>query len=102
MVVEEDTPAFLVGRGGHTLILEGWEFSNAPMRWAVRLNPKTGTYFGANTKAYAEWAAAQGKPVLTDDQVALINNMAEACRTTLWRGILKRRCGRRRRAHRVL
>ena len=42
------------------------------------VNPKTGEPFGSRTKAFQEWADAQGKPVLTDDQVVLIENLNAA------------------------
>src|SRR5690606_29942396 len=40
------------------------------------INPKTGKPFGSNTKAFAEWAEAQGKPVLSHEHVDLIEQMA--------------------------
>ena len=36
--------------------------------------------FGPTTKAYAEWAAAQGKAVLTVQQFDLVENMADGVR----------------------
>jgi len=75
-VERRDTPAYLVGRAAHCRLLEG----NATYqeRYAVGgpINPKTGRPFGAATKAFSDWAAAQGKPVLTADQVELIENLA--------------------------
>lgn len=76
LIPDVDRPSYLVGRGGHCRILEGRdEFSR---RYAVGgpINPKTGKHYGANTNAFAEWAAAQGKPVLTDEQALLIESMA--------------------------
>ncbi len=35
------------------------------------INARTGKPYGASTQAYADWAATQGKPVLTDEQSAL-------------------------------
>jgi hypothetical protein len=44
------------------------------------VNSKTGQPFGSRTKAFQEWAEAQGKPVLDDEQAALIENMNSAVR----------------------
>jgi len=67
LIPDVDRPAYLVGRAAHALILEGRE--RYADRYAVGgpVNPKTGEPFGTRTKAWAEWAAAQGKPVLTAD-----------------------------------
>jgi len=40
------------------------------------VNPNTGRPYGSQTKAWAEWAAAVGKAVLTDNQYTFILNMA--------------------------
>ena len=80
LVAEEDRPAYQIGRAAHALILEGREvFEN---RYAVGgpVNPKTGEVFGERTKAYAEWAEAQGKPVLTTEQNVLVEQMAASVR----------------------
>jgi hypothetical protein len=78
MVPEEDRPAYLLGRAAHVLILEG-ENSLAD-RYAVGgpVNPKTGEVYGSRTKAFQEWAESQGKPVLTDEQHALIENLHQS------------------------
>lgn len=82
LVPDEDRPAYLLGRAAHVLILEGRERFDA--EYAVGdgpVNPRTGKPFGANTQAYADWAAAQGKPVITDEQFALIVNLATGIRS---------------------
>lgn len=73
----EDTPAFLFGRAFHAYVLEPATFHD---RFAVGgpINPKTGRPFGADTKAFAEWAALSGKPVLPEDKYLAIKTMAEA------------------------
>jgi hypothetical protein len=76
LIPSEDRLAYLVGRAAHTLILEGREQFQAEYVVGGPVNPKTGSPFGQGTKAWAEWAAAQGKPVLTDDQFALISQLA--------------------------
>jgi len=78
LVKEEDRPAYLIGRAAHALILEGREAYENQYAFGGPINPKTGEPFGSRTKAFQEWAEAQGKPVLSDEQVALIENMHAA------------------------
>jgi len=78
LVTDEDRPAFLLGRAAHALILEGREVYEREFAVGGPVNPKTGEPFGSRTKVFQEWADAQGKPVLTDDQVALIENLHTA------------------------
>ena len=73
---EEDRPSYLVGRAAHTLILEGREKFAANYAIGGPINEKTGQPYGPTTKAFADWAAAQGKPVLTHDQAEIIKRMA--------------------------
>lgn len=90
---DEDRPAYLLGRAAHTLILEGREQFLAEYAIGGPVNEKTGQPFGTTTKAFAEWAAAQGKPVITSDQAALCEQMAagvlshELARQLLSKGI---------------
>jgi hypothetical protein len=76
LIGEEVRPAYLVGSAAHTVILEGMEAFR--QRYAVGgpVNPKTGLPYGSSTKAWAEWAEAQGKPVLTSEQHDLVMRMA--------------------------
>lgn len=76
LVVDPDTTAFLVGRAAHVLILEGRQRYETEFAVGGPINPKTGQPFGSNTKAFAEWAERTGKPVLSDDQAALIEQMS--------------------------
>lgn len=80
LVEDEDRPAFLVGRALHTLVLEGRHAFEDQYAVGGPVNPKTGELYGSNTKAFAEWAAAQGKPVLTVQQHDLVERMAEGVR----------------------
>lgn len=73
---DEDRPAYLLGRAAHTLILEGRQKFLAEYAIGGPINEKTRQPYGATTKAFAEWAAAQGKPVLTEEQARLIEQMA--------------------------
>jgi hypothetical protein len=80
LIKDEDRPAYLVGRALHTLVLEGRDRFETEYAVGGPVNPKTGEIFGPNTKAYADWAAAQGKAVLTLPQFDLVDNMADAVR----------------------
>ncbi|MFH1022106.1 MAG: PD-(D/E)XK nuclease-like domain-containing protein [Planctomycetota bacterium] len=81
LVPDEDRPAYILGRAAHMLILEGRERFDEEYAVGGPINARTGKPYGANTQAYADWAAAQGKPVITDDQFALIVNMAAGVRS---------------------
>ncbi len=80
LIVDEDRPAYLVGRAMHTLALEGQARFDAEYAVGGPINEKTGQPYGVTTKAFAEWAAQQGKPVLTDEQHALVTSMAASVR----------------------
>lgn len=67
-----DRPAFMIGRAAHTLILEGSEVFEREYAIGGPINEKTGKAFGTKTKAFEAWAREQGKPVLSDEQFALI------------------------------
>lgn len=75
LVKDEDRPAYLIGRAAHALILERRETFEQSYAFGGPINLKTGEPFGSRTKAFQEWAEAQGKPVLSDEQVVLIENM---------------------------
>lgn len=75
LITEPDTTAFLVGRAAHVLILEGRERFESEFSVGGPINPKTGNPFGSGTKAFSEWAERLGKPVLSDDQAALVEQM---------------------------
>jgi len=76
LIEDMDSPAYLIGRAAHVRILEGHDAYRTSFALGGPINPKTQRPFGANTKAFAEWAQAQGKPVLSHNQVDLIENMA--------------------------
>lgn len=76
IVQDDDRPAYVVGRAVHTLALEGRDRFDNEYAVGGPINPKTGAPFGANTKAFAEWATQHGKQVLTQSQYALVNFMA--------------------------
>ncbi|MCP4594526.1 MAG: hypothetical protein GY842_27660 [bacterium] len=76
LIKNEDRPAFLIGRATHTLILEGRQAYEREYAVGGPTNPKTGAPYGSRTKKFQEWADAQGKPVLSDEQAALIEAMS--------------------------
>lgn len=76
LISKHDSAAFQLGRAAHTLILEGRERFEREYAVGGPINPKTGQPFGSNTKAFAQWANHRGKPVLTDSDAALIEQMA--------------------------
>ncbi len=76
LIGDKDSPAYLIGRAAHSRILEGRDVYEASFAMGGPVNPKTGRPFGANTKAFGQWASEQGKPVLSNDQVELIENIA--------------------------
>ena len=77
IIGDVDSTAYLLGRGAHTLIVEGHEIFERQYAVGGPVNPNTGKVYGAGTKAYKEWADVIGKPALTDDQYALLINMRE-------------------------
>ena len=76
LIPDGDTPAMLIGRAAHTRILEGRDVYEAEFALGGPINPRTQKPFGSGTKAFAEWAAAQGRPVLSHENVELIEQMA--------------------------
>lgn len=76
LIPDVDRPAYLLGRAIHKRILEGKEAFAEAFAIGGPINPRTNRPFGSATKAFSEWAAAQGKPVLTPEQVELLENMA--------------------------
>ena len=80
LVRDRDSAAYLVGRAAHVLILEGRERFEAEFAVGGPINPTTGQPYGSKTKSFAEWAARAGRPVLGDDQAALVEQMAAAVR----------------------
>jgi hypothetical protein len=76
LIEDRESPAYLLGRAAHVRILEGQDEYRRQFAFGGPINPATGRPFGVNTKAFAEWAQAQAKPVLPNDQVDLIEQMA--------------------------
>ena len=78
LVADEDRPAFVVGRAVHCRVLEGAEEFARRFATGGPINPKTGRSFGQDSKAYQEWAAALGKPAVSEDVAALCEDLALA------------------------
>ncbi|MCZ2098802.1 MAG: PD-(D/E)XK nuclease-like domain-containing protein [Anaerolineae bacterium] len=71
----EDRPAYLIGRAAHTLILEGRPVFEREYAAGGPINPQTGKPYDKRSKAFAEWAERQGKPVLGVDDVQLVEHL---------------------------
>ena len=78
LIEDEDRPAYVVGRALHVLALEGKERFYEEFTVGGPINPKTGSTYGSSTKAFAEWAEAQGCDVLSDGQFDLVSRMAQS------------------------
>ena len=72
-IEQKDTPAFVLGRAAHSLILEGRHaFDRDFVVTDGPVNPRTGEPFGAKTKAYADWLATQDREVVSGKDYAFI------------------------------
>lgn len=76
LIPDETTPALLVGQAAHARILEGRDVFETQFALGGPINEKTGKPYGLTTKAFAEWAEAQGRPVLSHDQVDLVEQIS--------------------------
>jgi hypothetical protein len=76
LIENRESAAYLIGRAAHCRILEGRDVYEVSFAMGGPVNPKTGRPFGGNTKAFRQWADAQGKPVLSHDHAELIENIA--------------------------
>ena len=79
LIEDKDSPAYLLGRAAHTRILEGRDIYERDYALGGPINPATGKPYGNTTKKFADWRAEQGRPVLSHDQVELIEQMASGC-----------------------
>lgn len=78
-IERSDSAAFQFGRALHKLVLEGKEaFDGAYVVCAGPVNPKTGEPFGKLTKAYKEWASVQPKEIVSPEDFAAMEKIAEA------------------------
>jgi hypothetical protein len=72
LIEDEDRPAYLLGRAVHAWVLEGSDAFAERFALGGPINPRTRKPYGPSTQAWADWATAQGKPVLTDEQFELV------------------------------
>lgn len=95
LIPRSESSAFAFGSAAHCFILEGSEAFAA--RYCVTdgpVNPKTGKPFGTETKAYAEWAAEQAKPAVSNEEFARILGMKESLKSHVaWEDLFARRDG---------
>lgn len=78
-IVEGDTAAFALGRATHTYIIEGAaKFAAENLVSDGPINKTTNKPYGRLTKAYAEWAAEQSKPVISTEDFGIIEKMSAA------------------------
>lgn len=78
LVAEVQRPAYVTGRAAHCRTLEGADELHRRFAIGGPINPKTGRPFGGDTKAFAEWAAAIGKPAISQDTADLCEQLADA------------------------
>ncbi|MGI6271333.1 MAG: PD-(D/E)XK nuclease-like domain-containing protein [Anaerohalosphaeraceae bacterium] len=76
LIEDKDSPAYLLGRAAHVRILEGRGEYEKQFALGGPINPTTGKPYGSATKKFAEWQAKQGRPVLSFEQMAVIEQMA--------------------------
>ncbi len=76
LIEDKDSQAYVLGRAAHTRILEGRDIYERDYALGGPINPATGKPYGNTTKKFAAWRAEQGRPVLSHDQVELIEQMA--------------------------
>jgi len=75
LIEDKDRPAYRLGRAAHMLVLEGRDRFETGYAVGGPINPQTGQPYGTNTKAFAEWAEKQGRPVISDSDLALVEEM---------------------------
>ncbi len=76
LIAASESPAYLIGRAAHCRILEGRDVYEEQFALGGPVNPATGKPYGSTTKKFLEWRQQQGKPVLSHEQVELIESMA--------------------------
>lgn len=70
-----DTPAFRFGRLAHKMILEPERAFMDAYAVGGPVNPKTGKPFGQETKAWADYEAEIGKPIVSEDDYDKVRAM---------------------------
>ncbi|MFI4912684.1 MAG: PD-(D/E)XK nuclease-like domain-containing protein [Sedimentisphaeraceae bacterium JB056] len=75
LIKDRDSQCYSFGRAAHTLILEGREVFEDEYAVGGPVNPKTGKEYGSNTKAFAAWADEIGKPVISSEELVILEFM---------------------------
>lgn len=75
-----DSRALRVGSAAHCYILEGRDEFLARYAVGAPINPRTQKPYGFDTAAYEEWEKEQGRPVISNEDLHMIENMAAAVR----------------------
>ncbi len=78
LVADEERPAYVIGGAAHCRVLEGGDEFRRRFAIGGPINPKTNRPFGADTKAFSEWAATIGKPAISQDTADLCERLAQA------------------------
>lgn len=76
-ITEKTLAAFVTGRAAHVRILEGQAEYHRRFAIGGPINKQTNKPFGADTKAFREWAEKEGKPGIHYEDAELIENLAE-------------------------
>lgn len=84
LVPQRDSASFALGRAAHVLIIEGRDRFEAEFAVGGPINPRTNQPYGPQTKAFREWAAATGKPVVSEADLALLQEMNASVRAHLF------------------
>ncbi|MCI0351541.1 MAG: PD-(D/E)XK nuclease-like domain-containing protein [Acidobacteriales bacterium] len=80
LLPERYSEAYAIGSAAHCLILEGQEVFDAQYVVGGPINPKTERPYGQDTKKFAEWATAQQRIGLSDEQYLLVSQLAASVR----------------------
>jgi hypothetical protein len=85
-IIDEDRPAYVIGRAAHTLILEGQAKFDSEYTVGEPINEKTGKPYGKSTLAYQNWLATQAKPVIVPGDYDFIHRLQTAVDTHIIAG----------------
>lgn len=77
-IIEEERPSTVLDRAAHVAILQGHSRYWQHYALGGPVDSKTGEPFGRYTRAFERWAAVQGKPVLTNQNAALIERLYDS------------------------
>lgn len=87
-IVDEDRPAYVIGRAAHTLILEGIDRFKAEYSVGEPINEKTGKPYSKSTQAYQSWLEAQDKAVISPGDFEFIWRLQASAKTHIAAGNL--------------